>query len=90
MNFTMLFVLWGAFAMVTAGLALYRKFQSNHEDDLVHIAEGEEKLIPSQIALAGKLDVIDRWGKSLTVVTTVFGLLVAGAYLYRGWIEHSH
>jgi len=79
-----------ALALVTAGLALYRKFQSNKEDDLIHIAAGEEKLIPNQIALAHQMDVIDRWGKALTVVTAVLGLALAAGYLYRGWIETSH
>jgi len=90
MNFTTLFGLWGAVALATAGLALYRKFVSNKESDIVHIAAGEEKLIPGQFALANKMDTIDRWGKSLTFVTVVFGLVVAAAYLYRGWLLTSH
>jgi len=90
MSITPLLVLWCALAVVTAGLALYRKFVSNKEDDMVHIAEGEEKLIPKQVALAHKMDAIDKWGKTLTVATAVFGLLLAAAYLYRGWVETSH
>jgi len=87
---TPLLVLWCALAVVTAGLALYRKFVSNKEDDMVHIAAGEEKLIPKQVELAHKMDAIDKWGKTLTVATAVFGLLLAAAYLYRGWVETSH
>jgi hypothetical protein len=68
------------------GLALYRKLITTHgEDDLVHLSEGEERLIPHQVAITAKIDKIDRWGEILTVVTVVCGLLLAAAYLYGAW-----
>jgi hypothetical protein len=90
MSITPFFIGWCVLGVPTAGLALYRKFVSMREDDLVHIGEGEEKLIPNQIAIGHKLTVVDRWGKTLTILTGVYGLLLAGAYLYQGWVETSH
>jgi hypothetical protein len=82
---TSLVVLWLALGIATAGLALYRKFVSFHEEDFIHLAAGEESHIPEQFAMAHKLDLIDTWGKRLTVVTVVLGLAVAGVYLFQAW-----
>jgi hypothetical protein len=32
-----------------------------------------------------KLTSIDRWGKSLTVIAVVYGVLILGLYVYQGW-----
>jgi hypothetical protein len=87
MNLIPFFVLWMLAGLTVLGLALYRKILTFHGDDeLVHLDAGEEKLIPQQIALGHKRDVIDRWGKTLTVFTVVLGLLIGGVYLYQGWL----
>jgi hypothetical protein len=87
MNLIPFFVLWMLAGLTVLGLALYRKILTFHGDDeLVHLDAGEEKLIPQQIALGHKLDVIDRWGKTLTVFTVVLGLLIGGVFLYQGWL----
>ena len=38
--------------------------------------------LTQQTTVAQKLDVIDKWGKILTVITVLFGLLIAAAYVY--------
>ena len=73
--------------MAVAGLALYRKFVALHENDLIHVSEGESKMIPQQIEMAQRLDLIDRWGKILTVVAAAGGLVLGGVYLYLLWQE---
>jgi hypothetical protein len=85
MNLTPLVILWSILALAVLGLALYRKLVANHEDDLIHIGPGEEKLIPQQVQIAAKLEVVDRWGKTLTVIVAATGLLIAAAYLYLAW-----
>jgi len=75
-------VLWACLALTVAGLALYRKFVANHEDDFIHVGEAEANLIPKQIEVANKLDFIDRWGKLLTVIVAVTGAILAAIYLY--------
>jgi len=82
MTLTTLIVLFAGFGLATAGLALYRKFLSMHEDDLIHIGPGEETLVPQQVAMAHRMAVIDRWGEVLTVVTAACGLLSLTVYLY--------
>lgn len=83
MTFTALMVLFVVLVVATASLALYRKFVTMREDDYVHIAEGEEKLIPQQLEVAQKIAALDRWGEILTVVTAAYGLVIGALYLYQ-------
>ncbi len=85
MNLIPYVVTWCFLALVVLGLALYRNLAEIHEDDMIHIGPGEEKLIPRQVAFFRKLENVDRWGKTLTVITLAGGLLLAAAYLYRAW-----
>lgn len=89
MNLTPIVVVWAVLGLATLGLALYRKILSSDEEDVVHLGPGEEKRIPQQEVLAKKLVTIDRWGKTLTVVTVLIGLVLAGGYLYNGWLDPS-
>src|SRR5881409_2224607 len=89
MNITPFVVIWSCLALVVLGLALYRKLVSMREDGYLHLAGDAAKLIPQQIAMAHKLDVVDRWGKTLTIFTAMGGLLLAAAYLYQRSEEHT-
>lgn len=81
-----LWILWAVLTLTLIGLALFRKFEAHfHEDDLVHLAEGESKFIPNQVATARLLDKLDSWGKTLTVVDVVFGLTLFAVVLWNGW-----
>jgi hypothetical protein len=86
---TPLFIAWFTIGLATAGLALYRKLLSMHEEDVIHLGAGEERLIPQQAKLAHKLDVIDVWGKGLTAATVGIGLVVAALYLYNTWLQNQ-
>ena len=78
--------LWLVLALSIAALALYRKMIAvRRDDDLVHLAASEQVLIPHQVAVTRKLNMIDRWGKSLTVLAFLSGLLLGAAWLYEGW-----
>jgi hypothetical protein len=83
MNMIPYIVMWCLLALAVLGLALFRKVTSLREDGLIHIGPGEEGLIPKQVALFHKLEVVDRWGKTLTVIVVVSGLCLAALYLYR-------
>jgi hypothetical protein len=81
-----LWVLWAILTLLVIGLALFRKFTAHFdEDDLVHLADGEANLIPKQLAVANKLDRIDSWGKTLTVVAGLFGLVLVSIMLFTAW-----
>ena len=83
--FVFLFAVSG---VATAGLALYRKWGlAMHEDDFVHIDEAEGRYIPQQVAVNHKIHSVDVAGKTLTVLTAVFGILLAVVWAYQ---ELSH
>lgn len=87
MNMLPYVAIWVVCAIAVLALALYRKILTFHGDDeFVHLAAGEEQLIPHQVALGHKLEAIDRWGKGLTIFTFVFGLAIAGVVLYEAWL----
>jgi len=75
-------VCWGVLAVVVVSLILYRRSITSREDDSIHLEGG---LPAEQIALDHRLAVVDRWGKTLTVVTVVFGLILAAIYMYQIW-----
>lgn len=78
--------IWAVVAVAVLALALYRKILTFHGDDeFIHLTEGEQKLIPQQVALGHKLALIDRWGKTLTVFTAAYGILLAAVVLYEAW-----
>ena len=87
MNFNLLpfAVLWMALALVVIGLIAYRKWIAKDEDDSLHIADSEMGMVSRQVVVANKLEVVDRWGKALTVVALVYGLAVAAIYLLQNW-----
>jgi len=39
--------------------------------------------------VAHKLDQIDKWGKILTVIALVYGVILGAAYAYQAWIQTS-
>jgi hypothetical protein len=87
-NFTTYFVLWGILALVIIGLAVYRKMVASKEDDTIHLSAGESA-ISQQSAIAEQLAAIDRWGKILTVIAVVAGLVLGGLYLYQVWVNQA-
>lgn len=86
MNMIPHIAIWAVIGIAVLALALYRKILTFHGDDeFVHLTEGEQRLIPHQVALGHKLQVIDRWGKVLTVVIAVYGLAIGAVILVQAW-----
>jgi hypothetical protein len=81
------FVVWGLLAIAVLILLGMRKSVASHEDDAIHVLGND--VAPQQMAIAHKLDVIDKWGKTLTVVTVAFGLLLAAVFVLQGWMQAS-
>ena len=75
-------VFWGVLAIVVVFLIIYRKSVSSQEDDSIHL---EGNMPTEQVSLAHRLELIDRWGKTLTVIVAVYGVALAGIYLYQIW-----
>jgi len=83
MQLTTYVVAWAVLTIVVLALALARYLVSFREDDNIHLSEAESGMITNQMSIFGKLDAIDRWGKVLTVVALLTGLVLAGIYLYQ-------
>lgn len=75
-------VFWGVLAIVVVFLIIYRKSVTSREDDSIHL---EGSMPSQQVALSHRVEVIDRWGKTLTVIAVVYGLALAGIYMYQVW-----
>ena len=80
---TQLMLLWVVLGVITLALALYRVYLSKKEDVYVHVSEGEERLIPQQVATYERIGRVERWGITLTIITVAGGLALACAYLYQ-------
>jgi len=84
---------FGASWVVLAGavlvLAVYRHRLSSHEDDTLHVSDAQASQITKQAMAAHRLEVVDRWGKLLTWIGAVYGLLVGAAYFYQYWVQSS-
>lgn len=81
------FVVWVVLALVVLFLLAWRKAVSIHEDESLHLAD--TNAVAEQITISHKLEQIDKWGKILTVVALVYGLVVGCIYMYQSWVELS-
>jgi len=78
-------VIFAALVSVTIALAFYRYFVAKAQDFHIHVAAGESQDVGKQSMIATKLNVIDRWGKTFTVVTLIYFLLMLLLVLYEQW-----
>jgi len=83
MLITPVLICWFALGLTTIGLAIYRKVLAKDEDTSIHLTHGGSAVVDHQAELAGRLAVIDKWGKTLTVITFVVGLLIGASYVYE-------
>ncbi len=77
-------VLEACLIVVVIVMIAWRQAIARGEDDTIHMSHGGTA---QQVSLATKLEKIDKWGKTLTVITVVFGLIVGGFWLYQTWIQ---
>ena len=87
-NFTPWMILWAALALAVLVMAGYRKIVSVREDERLHLVNPSESA--RQLAIFHKLERIDKWGKLLTVVAAIYGLLLAIAYTYQTWVQATY
>jgi uncharacterized membrane protein YdcZ (DUF606 family) len=80
---------WIGLACGVVALAIYRKIISSHEDDTLHLAASTGGNVTQQAYMVHRLEVIDRWGKLLTIIVVVYGLALAALYSYQIWVEGS-
>ena len=80
-------MLWALLAFAVLALLAYRKVVSYREEEALHLYDLVE--INRQTGICHKLDVIDKWGKLLTITAFVYGLLLVAAYSYQYWLTAS-
>jgi len=80
---------WLLLGLVVLGLALYRKLISTREDDIVHLAAGTASQVSNQSATAQRLQKIDFWGKTLTIVLAAYTLILGAYLVYQAYLSTS-
>ena len=80
-------MLWAVLALAVISLIVYRRVVAAGEDDMIHISDAAGSVTSQQVTVAQKLDQIDKWGKTLTVITAVFGIVLVGIYVYQSWVS---
>ncbi len=80
-----LWIVWALLTVAVIMLAIYRKFASRNEDAFVHLAESEAPVISQQVSVANKLEKIDYWGKTLTVLDVAFFVVLVLVICYNAW-----
>ena len=73
---------------IVVGMIVWRKIVSKDEDDQLHVLHSEG-VAPQQALMAHKLDVIDKWGKIMTVIAAVVGAALGLLWIYQVWIQGS-
>lgn len=78
-------IAWAVLAVIVAALAIARKNISSHEDDSVHLGGDSVVAMAEQVTVAKKLEAIDKWGKILTVILAITGVVLAVLYGMEMW-----
>jgi len=84
-DFSPLVAVWALLALVVVLLGGYRKVVSVNDNETLHLDDPTEST--HQLVIAKKLDGIDKWGKLVTAIAAVYGLILAIAYTYQTWLQ---
>ena len=87
-NLTPYAIAWAVLGAIVAALALMRRSVSSHEDDSIHLSAGSTA-VSEQLTTARKLEGIDKWGKILTIVLVVTGVILVAMYSLAVWESTS-
>lgn len=89
LNLFPFFIVWICLLVVLTTLIVWRKSVAGKEDDTLHVLDGDAALPAQQVAVASKLEQLDKWGKIVTVIVVVYGLLIGLAYAYELFVQQS-
>lgn len=82
-TFLMLVASWGLLGLTVLILAVYKSKLGRQEDDHIHFSDREAALVTSQAQVAHRLEVVEKWGKTLTVILLLYGIALGAYYLYN-------
>ena len=89
-DLTPFFVLGALLALSVIAMIFWRKAVAHTEDDTLHVLDAGNSVVAHQAEVAHKLETIDKWGKTLTVVTVVYCLIVGAIFVYQQWMRASN
>jgi hypothetical protein len=79
-----LFTTFCLLATTTLALALGRLLIVRSKgDECLHLVDSDVPLIEKQKAAARRLEIVDVWGKTLTILTVLSGIAAYGAWWLR-------
>ncbi len=85
---TFFLAIWVALALAVLGLIAYRRVVASKEDDTLHLG-ASSGAVAQQSTVAEKLEQVDKWGKLLTIIVVVYGILLVAIYFYRFCVTSS-
>lgn len=88
-NLTPFLVLGALLVLSVIIMIVWRQSIARQEDDSLHVTHGAAA-VPQQAHVADRLDAIDKWGKILTIVTVIYGLIVGSLFVYQQWVRASN
>ena len=83
MSFTPFVIVLAAMALVTASLIVWRTVLGFNEDDSLHLPAGEIGAERQQIDKSHRIEAVEHWEKILTIVTSLYAVVLLGVFAYR-------
>jgi len=78
-------ILWAVSTTGVLVLFIWRVMVARHERAGIFIVHGEEPDLEEQVRVTQSLDRIDRWGKSLTMVSVILLVVVGSLWALDVW-----
>ncbi|MCW5963132.1 MAG: hypothetical protein KIT83_03760 [Bryobacterales bacterium] len=89
-NVLPLAISWAVLTLIVIALAIYKKRLDGHIDEHIHVSVAEEGVLKEQLAETHRSEVVEKWGKALTVVVFLYGLAIVGMLAYHQWVVASN
>ena len=83
MDLTPWIIFWAAVTTVVMLLAFYRLSLGMHEDADLHLNDDDPAPNAAQVAMAKRINRVETTGKSLTVVSVLLVLFIAGVWAFE-------
>ena len=81
-------IVWVLLAIAVIVLIFRHRKIAGQADEHLDVLEAAS-VAQQQMALGQQLAAVDKWGKTLTVITVVYGLILAAFYVYQSWEQMS-
>lgn len=88
-NVMPLAISWAVLTLIVIALAIYKKRLDGHIDEHIHVSTAEEGVIKETVAETHRSELVEKWGKALTVIVFLYGLLIVGMLAYHQWVISS-